>query len=108
MTRYFSPTTFEPQADRRFALPRLTLSAIEQSRPDVRRPSFDRRRLRPGILHLGCGVFHRAHQAVFTQRAAELDPAYGCDWGIVGVSFRSAAARELLSPQDYLYSVVER
>ena len=35
---------------------------------------FDRAGLRPGILHLGLGAFHRAHQAVLTQAAVEAEP----------------------------------
>ena len=58
-----------------------------------------------GIVHLGLGAFHRAHQAVFTEDAMAAD---GGDWGIVGVSLRSPATRDALAPQDGLYSVLER
>ncbi len=59
-----------------------------------------------GILHLGIGAFHRAHQAVFTEDAARLtdDPS----WGICGVTQRSAAVVEQLRPQNGLYGVLER
>lgn len=56
----------------------------------------------PGIVHLGLGAFHRAHQAVFTEEAmAEA----GGDWGIVEVAPRSAATVDALKAQDLLYSV---
>ena len=33
-------------------------------------PAVDPRALSVGIVHLGLGAFHRAHQAVVTERAA--------------------------------------
>jgi fructuronate reductase len=54
-----------------------------------------------GILHLGPGAFHRAHQAIYTEDA-------GGDWGISGVTQRSANVVEQLRPQDCLYTVLER
>lgn len=56
----------------------------------------------PGILHLGLGSFHRAHQAVYT--AAAMDAAGG-DWGIVGAASRSRGVVDALHEQDLLYSV---
>ncbi|WP_169747580.1 mannitol dehydrogenase family protein [Belnapia moabensis] len=65
--------------------------------------------LRPGILHLGCGAFHRAHQAVFTQRAIEAKPAATPPaWGIVSASLQHSTMRDALQPQDGLYTVLER
>ncbi|WP_238439584.1 mannitol dehydrogenase family protein [Microbacterium sp. JZ31] len=55
-----------------------------------------------GILHLGLGSFHRAHQAVYTAAALAAD---GGDWGIVGVASRSRSIVEALHAQDFLYSV---
>lgn len=55
-----------------------------------------------GILHLGLGSFHRAHQAVYT--AAALRESGG-DWGIVGVASRSRGIVDALRAQDLLYSV---
>jgi fructuronate reductase len=59
-----------------------------------------------GIVHLGIGAFHRAHQATFSDSLLALDPAERCS--IVGVSLRSHAVRDALEPQDYLYSVALR
>ncbi len=59
-----------------------------------------------GIVHLGIGAFHRAHQAVFTQDAFA---ATGDErWGICGVTQRSASVRDQLAPQGGLYGVLER
>ncbi|MCM0020241.1 MAG: mannitol dehydrogenase family protein, partial [Tagaea sp.] len=66
---------------------------------------FDRARAAPGIVHLGCGAFHRAHQAWFTQRA--LDAAFG-PWGIVAVNLRGAAVPDALNAQDRLYTLTTR
>ena len=57
-----------------------------------------------GIVHLGLGSFHRAHQAVYTARALDHEPG---PWGIVGVASRSRAVVEAMRAQDGLYSVLE-
>ena len=44
----------------------LGMRALARLPETVRRPAFDPARLKPGIVHLGIGAFHRAHQAVFT------------------------------------------
>ena len=59
-----------------------------------------------GILHLGIGAFHRAHQAVFTEDAAVAANEPG--WGICGVTQRSSTVVDQLRPQDGLYAVLER
>ena len=59
-----------------------------------------------GILHLGIGAFHRAHQAVFTEDAAVAADEAG--WGICGVTQRSTNVVAQLRPQDCLYAVLER
>jgi len=53
-------------------------------------------------VHLGIGGFHRAHQAVYTDKL--LADGHK-DWGITGVSLRSSTVRDSLAPQDFLYSV---
>ncbi|MCI4065751.1 mannitol dehydrogenase family protein [Micromonospora sp. R77] len=55
-----------------------------------------------GIVHLGLGAFHRAHQAVHTEEAVG---AAGGDWGIIGVAPRSTTLVEALAAQDGLFSV---
>jgi len=71
----------------------------------VAQPAYDRTALRSGIVHLGLGAFHRAHQALYTEAAI----ANGDDqWGIVGVSLRSRSVAGALIPQDLLYCVLER
>jgi fructuronate reductase len=57
-----------------------------------------------GIVHLGLGNFHRAHQAVYTDAALTAEPG---PWGVIGVASRSAAVVGALRAQDMLYTVVE-
>jgi fructuronate reductase len=57
-----------------------------------------------GIVHLGIGAFHRAHQAVFTELAARATGDRR--WGILGVTQRSAAVRDQLRPQGGVYGVL--
>ena len=66
---------------------------------------YDRVALNTGIVHLGVGAFHRAHQAVYTDRAIR---QFGGDWGICGVSLRSGAVRDALARHQNVYSVAER
>jgi fructuronate reductase len=80
---------------------RLNRATLARLPADVRRPDYDFQHVGVGIVHLGMGAFHRAHQAVFTEDAL----SGGGDWGILGVSLRHAAAPEALAAQDQLYTV---
>lgn len=61
--------------------------------------------LKTGILHLGLGAFHRAHQAAYTQDAIA---AAGGDWGIEAVSMRNPHLAEVLNAQNGRYTLIER
>jgi mannitol 2-dehydrogenase len=69
-------------------------------------PTYDRSGLRPRILHLGVGGFHRAHLALYVHELA----GAGSDWGIRGFGLLPGdlRMRDALAPQDYLYTLVER
>lgn len=69
------------------------------------RPGYDRRRHGVGIVHLGIGAFHRAHQAVYTDDAIA---ASGGDWRIRGISLRGTEVADALNPQDGLYTLLVR
>ena len=69
---------------------------------EVKKPDYDRAERSRGIVHIGPGAFHRAHQAVYTDMAM----AYGGNWRITGVSMRSATLKQKLAGQDNLYSLV--
>lgn len=79
-----------------------TLSALPAG---VRRPSYDRAALKPGIVHLGLGAFARAHLAEYTEDA--LERGFG-DWGILGASLQRPDQRDRLKPQSGLYSLLKR
>lgn len=81
---------------------RLTQAALAGLPSSVRRPRFDLATLRSGIVHLGIGAFHRAHQAVFTEDAID---AQGGGWGIVGASLQRPDVPDALTAQDCLYTV---
>ncbi|MFD5895559.1 MULTISPECIES: mannitol dehydrogenase family protein [unclassified Streptomyces] len=82
-------------------LGRATLGRIA---PELR-PAVDPRELRPRIVHFGLGAFHRAHQALYTERASTLS---GEPWGIVAVAPRSLPVVTAMRAQDCLYSLTER
>ncbi|MGI9399884.1 MAG: mannitol dehydrogenase family protein [Rhizobiaceae bacterium] len=62
-------------------------------------------RPKPGIAHLGLGAFFRAHGVSYI-RQARLHS--GGDWGIIGVSLKRPIQRDLLAPQDFIYTAIER
>ncbi|ERT13466.1 hypothetical protein O185_08540 [Photorhabdus temperata J3] len=69
-------------------------------------PSYDRKRLVARIVHLGCGAFHRAHQAVFTHHMLEKTNS---DWGICEVSlFSGHTLIQQLKDQDCLCTIAEK
>ena len=84
--------------------PRLNASLLAHL-DNVKVPAYSRDRLQTGMVHIGLGAFHRAHQAMYTERVLN-----GGDlrWGIVGASLRSTHVRDALAPQDYLYTVCAR
>ena len=83
---------------------RLGLATLGRVRAAVARPAYDPARLAVGILHLGLGAFHRAHQAVYTDDVLAADPR----WGICGVSLKTPRAVEPLAAQDGLYTLLTR
>lgn len=84
---------------------RLSSVALPTLPADVVRPRFDRGAARIGIVHLGLGAFHRAHQAVATEAVLA---GGDLQWGIAGVSLRSPDTRDALQPQDGLFTVAVR
>lgn len=84
---------------------RLSNANLDRLPGQIRRPTYDRLAIRPGIVHLGIGAFHRAHQAVVID---DLLARGASEWGIVGASLRSADTRDALVPQDGLYTLAIR
>jgi fructuronate reductase len=85
---------------------RLTAASLAGLPAGIRRPDYDRARLKPGIVHLGIGAFHRAHQAVFTEDAIRMaGGAESSNWGIIGASLQKPDMPDALTAQDGLYTV---
>ncbi len=85
------------------ALNRATLGELS-----VPVPSYDRDALRVGIVHIGVGGFHRAHQAMYLDRL--FAAGHDQDWALCGVGVLDAdrAMGEVLHRQDELYTLVEK
>lgn len=83
---------------------RLGTEVLKEVKVGVALPGYDRRRP-SGIVHLGVGAFHKAHQAVCTDDALRQS---GGDWMITGVSLRAPKVAEELNPQDGLYALLVR
>jgi fructuronate reductase len=84
---------------------RLSERTLQDLPAEVQRPVYDRAAVKTGVVHLGIGAFHRAHQAVvFDDALAAGDRR----WGVLGASLRSPGVRDQLNPQDGLYTLVVR
>ena len=85
----------------------LSQTALSRLPASVRRPSYDRAALSAGIVHIGLGNFHRAHQAWYLHRLMEAGHAR--DWAILGAGVRpgDGAMRERLLVQDCLSTLIE-
>lgn len=81
---------------------RLSSTTLHRLPSGIRRPAYDRNAVVAGVLHIGLGAFHRAHQAPLFDALLEDGDLR---WGVVGASLRSAAARDALVPQEGLYSL---
>lgn len=83
----------------------LRADTIDGLAPEVSVPTYDRSRVRTGIVHFGVGGFHRAHQAMYIDRLLEQGGA--TDWGICGVGVLPAdrRMRDVLAAQDGLYTL---
>ena len=83
----------------------LRYATLDQLPASVQRPAYDPKSRAVGIVHMGIGNFHRAHQAVFIDDL--LGKTQG-DWRITAVSLRSPAMRDKMRGQDYLYTLKEK
>jgi len=85
-------------------LRRNTLNRLPDA---VARPNYDLDNLSPGIVHIGLGNFHRAHQAWYLHRL--MQKGLALDWAIVGAGVRApdTAMRDRLLAQDCLTTLIE-
>ena len=86
---------------------RLSDATLGQMSNGVVVPRYDRSKLTPGIVHIGLGNFHRAHQAWYLHRLMQEGRAF--DWAIIGAGVRpyDRTQRRKLATQDYLTTLIE-
>jgi mannitol 2-dehydrogenase len=84
----------------------LNLTTLQNIPSTVQRPSYRREALRAGILHIGVGNFHRAHQGVYLDDL--FNKGRDLDWAVLGAGVQPGdwAMRQALQPQDWLTTIV--
>src|SRR4051812_39448209 len=82
------------------------LSASTLTRLAVPGPTYNRSAVRAGIVHIGVGGFHRAHQAMYLDRL--MSDGQALDSGICGLGILpgDVRMRDALAAQDHLYTLV--
>jgi len=87
-------------------MPQLTAEALPALA--VPTPTYDRSAVSVGIVHLGVGGFHRAHQAMYLDRL--MNEGRALEWGICGVGVLPSDRRmaEVMAAQDCLYTLVTK
>lgn len=88
-------------------LVKLSNDALAELPEGVSGPTYNRAEITPGIVHIGLGNFHRAHQSWYLHRLMLLGRAM--DWGIIGAGVRAgdATQRQRLLEQDFLTTLIE-
>lgn len=86
----------------------LNQTNLDRLSSDIKIPKYDRSKLGQGIVHIGVGGFHRAHQTVYTEEL--FDSNEDLEWGFCGIGLlaHDSKMRDILQEQDYLYTLVER
>ncbi|MEP2031359.1 MAG: mannitol dehydrogenase family protein [Paracoccaceae bacterium] len=86
---------------------KLSNAVLNDLADGVSGPNYNRAAITPGIVHIGLGNFHRAHQAWYLHRLMQQGEAM--DWGIIGAGVRASdeEQRQRLAAQDYLTTLVE-
>lgn len=87
---------------------KLNEASLSRLTNHVRVPEYDRHKVTHGIVHIGVGGFHRAHQALYLDEYFHQNP--DSEWGICGVGLLEfdQRMRDALHSQDCLYTLVER
>ncbi len=85
----------------------LSEAALSDLPESIKRPTYVRSALTPGIVHIGLGNFQRAHQAWYLQRLFNLGLDH--DWAVIGAGVRpyDAMQREKFIRQDCLSTLIE-
>jgi fructuronate reductase len=83
--------------------PRLSEASLHAARSGTVLPTYHRDATRFGIVHIGPGAFHRAHQAYYVDTLLHSDKR----WAISALSLKSTTLRDALTDQQGLYTLVE-
>jgi mannitol 2-dehydrogenase len=83
-----------------------TLAEIRQAHPEVALPQYAPNALKPGIVHIGVGAFHRSHQAMYIDRL--LNTRQHHDWAICGVGLVAfdQPMKKVMADQHNLYTLL--
>jgi mannitol 2-dehydrogenase len=73
---------------------------------EVRTPTYDRSKIKAGIVHIGVGGFHRSHEAYYVDKLLERNNE--TSWGICGVALLDNDQRifDTLESQNGLYTIM--
>jgi fructuronate reductase len=82
---------------------RLTEASLHAARSGTVVPTYNRDATRFGIVHIGPGAFHRAHQAWYVDTLLHSDKR----WAISALSLKSTGLRDALKDQQGLYTLLE-
>src|SRR6185295_6739004 len=82
---------------------RLSEASLHAVRSGTILPTYDRGATRFGIVHIGPGAFHRAHQAFYADTLLHSDKR----WAISALSLKSTTLRDSIEPQQGLYTMIE-
>ena len=87
---------------------KLSAAALAHMPAGIAVPKYRRSDLSAGIVHIGVGNFHRAHQAVYLDDL--FNKGLDHDWAVVGAGVRDpdVIVREKLKEQDWLTTVVQQ
>ena len=73
---------------------------------EVKKPAYDRSKIKTGIAHIGVGGFHRSHEAFYTDEVLHIQNEN--NWGICGISLLESDRTifDTLVQQDGLYTLM--
>lgn len=85
---------------------KLNTKNLAMLNTNIRIPTYDRKEVKVGIVHIGIGGFHRAHQAYLVNQL--LEQGMATHWGICGVALLGADRKiyDVLLEQDGLYTLI--
>jgi len=87
---------------------KLNTANLGSLSPAVKKPEYHRDKVTPGMVHVGVGNFHRAHQCVFLEEALH-HPGQE-KWGYIGIGLMPGDAKmqDVLKEQDFMYTLWEK